>query len=96
MTNKPFIICEFGQIKDAQQVAWTTAALSDLLGGRWPRVMGFSWWNSTFLNDPKTGGESNMLVQDNPLLENLFRKDVGENPSVIGRPISRIVTPGGQ
>jgi len=94
MTRKPFIVCEFGQINDAQQAAWTKASLSVLMGGRWPNVIGFSWWNSTFKNDPKTGRQSNMLVQDNPRLQKVFRDYVGENPSVIGHPLSRAVTPG--
>jgi hypothetical protein len=64
------------------------------MGGRWPNVIGFSWWNSTFMNDPKSGRQSNMLVQDNPQLQAIFRKDVGENPRVIGHPIFRLVTPG--
>ena len=55
MTKKPFIVCEFGTIEDPQQAAWTNGALSDLVGGRWPKVIGFSWWNATFKNDPVTG-----------------------------------------
>jgi hypothetical protein len=35
-----------------------------------------------------------MLVQDNPRLQKVFRDYVGENPSVIGHPLSRAVTPG--
>jgi hypothetical protein len=92
MTNKAFIVCEFGNIDDANQVAWTTAALSDLVGGRWPKVIGFSWWNTTFENDPKSGGISNMQVQNNPKLQAVFRNFVGRNRAVIGHPISRPVT----
>ncbi len=94
MTRKPFIVCEFGEISDPHQVAWTRAALADLMGGRWPDVIGFSWWNSTFKNDPRSGRQSDMLVQDNPGLESLFRNYVGENPNVLGRPIIRPVTSG--
>lgn len=96
MTNKPFIVCEFGQINDSHQVSWTRAALADIMGGRWPNLIGFSWWNSTFSNDPKTGLRSNMLVQDNPRLQDVFRKYVGENDNVLGHPLSRDVTPKGQ
>ena len=88
LTSKPFIVCEFGNIEDAHQVAWTTAALSDLLGGRWPKVIGFSWWNATFKNDTITGRLSDMRVQDNPKLQAVFEKYLEGNPSVIGRPIS--------
>ncbi|MGA3326494.1 MAG: glycosyl hydrolase [Terriglobia bacterium] len=92
LTDKPFIVCEFGTIDDANQVAWTEAALSDLVGGRWPKVIGFSWWNTTFKNDPATGGLSNMQVQQNPKLQAVFRKYVGRKHAVIRRPISRFVT----
>ncbi len=76
----------------SQQAAWTKAALSDLLGGRWPKVIGFSWWNATFRNDPVTGGLSNMQVQENPKLQAIFRDYVGRNQTVISHPISRFVT----
>jgi hypothetical protein len=94
LTNKPFVVCEFGNVEDAHQTDWTTAALSDLVGGRWPKVIGFSWWNATFKNDPVTGGISNMQIQGNPKLEAIFRQYVGENPNVLGRPLSRAATPG--
>ena len=93
LTDKPFIVCEFGTIDDAHQPAWTTAALSDLLGGRWPRVIGFSWWNASFENDRISGLASNMQVQENPNLQAIFRKYVGQNQAVISRPMSRTVTP---
>lgn len=91
LTHKPFIICEFGNIDDPNQAAWTSAALSNVLGGRWPNVIGFSWWNATFKNDPRTGGLSDMQVQDNPKLETIFRNYVGSKPIVLSRPISRVV-----
>ena len=93
LANKPFIVCEFGTIDDAHQAAWTTAALSDLLRGRWPKVIGFSWWNATFKNDTVTGRLSNMQVQENPRLLAIFRKYVGRKQTVIGRPISGDATP---
>jgi hypothetical protein len=93
LTHKPFVVCEFGTINDANQSAWTTAALSDLLSGRWPKVIGFSWWNTTFENDRVSGRRSNMQVQENPTLQAIFRKYVGENQAVISHPITRFVTP---
>ncbi len=93
LTNKPFIVCEFGTIEDDHQAQWTQAALSDLLGGRWRKLMGFSWWNATFKNDPVTGGLSNMQVQASPKLLNVFRNYVGRDQAVIGRPISRAAPP---
>jgi len=96
LTHKPFIVCEFGTIEDAQQAAWTQAALADLLGGRWPKVIGFSWWNAIFKNDPATGGLSNMQVQQNPKLQAIFRTYVGHKHAVVSRPITRAVEPGKQ
>lgn len=96
LTHKPFIVCEFGNIEDPQQAAWTKAALADMVGGRWPMLMGFSWWNAVFKNDPATGRLSDMRVQDSPKLPPIFRKYVGENHVVISQPISRIVRSGGR
>jgi hypothetical protein len=62
------------------------------VGGRWPKVIGFSWWNATFKNDPVTGGLSNMQVQQNLKLQAVFRKYVGRERAVVSRPISRVVT----
>lgn len=87
LTNKPVIVCEFGTIADAGQTAWANAALSDLLGARWPRVIGFSWWNAAFSNDlvnPKN--RSDMRVQNSPHLAALFRDRIGRNAEVLSRP----------
>jgi hypothetical protein len=92
LTHKPVIVCEFGTIDDSHQAAWAKAALLDLLGGRWPKVIGFSWWNAAFRNDPVTGRWSNMRVQESPALQAVFRKYVGRDRSVIGRPLARPVT----
>ena len=94
LTHKPFIVCEFGTIDDVRQAAWAKQALSDLVRGRWPNVIGFSWWNSTFRNDPVTGGLSDMRVQVNPKLLAVFRSYVGREQAVISHPVSRAVTPG--
>ena len=44
--------------------------LADLLGGRWPDVRGFSWWNERWFNDGALG--SNMLVQQAPAIAAAF------------------------
>lgn len=94
MTDKPFIVCEFGNLDDANQTAWAEAALVDLTRNRWPQVIGFSWWNTKFENDPVTGGVSNMQVQGNPHLQALFRRYVGRNKAVLSHPIIHAVAPG--
>ena len=66
-TTKPLFIFEFGNTDNNPRCAagpWVTAALADLLGGRWPDVRGFSWWNERWFNDGALG--SNMLVQQAP------------------------------
>ncbi len=91
MTNKPVIVCEFGTISDAGQAAWAEAALSDLTGGRWPRVIGFSWWNAAFYNDLRNAkNQSDMRVQNNPRLAAIFRARVGRNPKVLSQPATAV------
>jgi len=92
LTGKPVIVCEFGTISDEHQAGWAKAALLDILGGRWPKVIGFSWWNAKFENDSVTGRQSNMRVQENPALLAVFRKYVAQERRVLSRPIVRPVT----
>jgi hypothetical protein len=92
LTGKPVIVCEFGTIDDSHQAAWAKAALADLVGRRWPKVIGFSWWNAAFRNDPATGRWSDMRVQESPALQAVFRNYVGRERTVISRPITRPVT----
>jgi hypothetical protein len=91
LTNKPVIVCEFGTIADSGQTRWARAALDDVLGNRWPRVIGFSWWNAAFFNDvvdPR--GHSDMRVQGNPALSALFRAEVGSNARVLSTPATSV------
>jgi hypothetical protein len=90
LTGKPVIVCEFGTITEPGQAAWAQAALTDLLAGRWPAVIGFSWWNAAFFNDPADPKQrSNMRIQDSPELEAVFRSLAGEDkrvPSTLTNP----------
>lgn len=87
LTSKPVIVCEFGTIADAGQARWARAALDDLVGNRWPRVIGFSWWNASFFNDAMNpDGESDMRVQANPALAGVFREKVGAGARVLSEP----------
>ena len=92
LTDKPVIVCEFGTISDEHQAAWARTALLDIIGGRWPKVIGFCWWNAKFENDSVTRRRSNMRVQESPALRAVFRKYVAREPRVISRPIVRPVT----
>lgn len=83
LTSKPVIVCEYGTIAGPRQAPWAEAALADLTGGRWPAVIGFSWWNSGFRNDPADPrGFSNMRVQDNAPLAAVLRRYIGDNAAV--------------
>lgn len=84
ITRKPVIVCEFGTIREPAQAAWTRAAFEDLLGDRWPGVIGFCWWNANFFNDRKSGRHSNMRLEDSPALARVFRRYVAGSPQVLG------------
>ncbi len=55
-TTKPLVLLEFGVTAGnrlGDQARWARAALTDLIGSRWPRLIGFSWWNEAWPNDDK-------------------------------------------
>lgn len=85
--DKPIVVLEFGVTSGnplCDQAAWAQAALSDLTAFRWPRVIGFSWWNEKWENDGNPSHDTNMRVQDNPALAAVFQSLVGGNPNVLG------------
>lgn len=88
--SKPIVLLEFGTTAgnpQGAQAAWAESALTDLVGFRWSRIIGFSWWNETWENDDNPANDTNMRVQDNPALINVFRRLVGMEDRVIGRPV---------
>lgn len=75
-TQKPFFIFEFGITSNnpsCPSAPWISDAFADLLGGRWPEIRGFSWWNQRWVDDPAVGGVTNMEVQSDPQLSGPFR-----------------------
>ena len=66
---------------------WVESALGDLLGGRWPDVRGFAWWNERWNNDGAEG--SDMLVQDDPAIAAAFRAALNgaSAPLVVDQPV---------
>lgn len=80
-TQKPLFIFEVGISSRAtfcDPTAWVGAVLNGLLGGRWPELRGFSWWD-----------ESDMVVQGNPILETPFH-DILNGPNageLLDRPL---------
>jgi hypothetical protein len=86
--DKPIILAEFGVTRGnplGDQAAWARAALTDLTSLRYPRLIGFSWWNEHWQNDDDPAHDTTMRVQDNPALAAVFYELVGKNPVVLGR-----------
>ncbi|MBI5824021.1 MAG: beta-mannanase [Chloroflexi bacterium] len=87
-SGKPIIIAEFGVTKNnplGDQAEWARAALEDITSFRWPRVIGFSWWNDIWQNDDDPTHDTTMRLQDNPQLSVVFQELVGANEMVLGR-----------
>jgi hypothetical protein len=82
------VVLEFGATKNkpySDQAVWAEQALSDPVQNRWPRVMGFSWWNEAWQNDDNPQHDASMRLQDNPALAAVFQKWVGAQRKVLGR-----------
>jgi hypothetical protein len=85
--TKPIIVAEFGVTDNnplGSQSQWANAALTNITTFRWPRLIGFSWWNEWWQNDNDPAHDTNMRVQDNPLLAQVFKNLVGNNSIVLG------------
>jgi hypothetical protein len=83
--DKPVFVLEFGATLGNASL-WVDAALSDLLGGRWPAVRGFSRWNEMWLNDDVPAHDTNMRVQDIPGVAAVFQAHLA-GPALVDRPI---------
>jgi hypothetical protein len=88
LCSKPVVVAEFGVSANSaggSQALWAQRALDRLTGGRWPRVIGFAWWNGAWQNDANPLHDTSMRVQDNPALAAVFNKYVGGRKQVLGR-----------
>ncbi len=86
--DKPIALLEFGVTKNnplGDQAEWARQALTDITSFRYPRLIGFSWWNEWWQNDDNPAHDTSMRVQDNPDLAAVFQELVGKNPIVLGR-----------
>ena len=75
--TKPFIIAEFGtDVHNPREPAaqWAESALKDILGNRWPQLIGFSWWNETWPNDDDPANDTDIRIQSSPALSSVFRR----------------------
>ena len=87
--DKPIAVLEFGVADNNprfNQASWANKALRDLTKFRWPRIIGFSWWNEAWENDNNPAHDTTMRVQDNPNLARIFKRRVGRKKRVLGRP----------
>lgn len=90
--SKPVIVAEFGCTTGNSTVAadqWAQAALRDLLSHRWPKIIGFSWWNEQWKNDNNPAHDSNLMLQHNIALATVFHTALTTyHSSVQGQPLS--------
>jgi hypothetical protein len=88
--RKPIFVFEFGTTSNARRcapnaAAWAGRALDALVGGRWPAVRGFSWWNERW----ETGRSvTDMRVQNAPAIAQVFRRVLSAG-ATIDRPLLR-------
>ncbi|MCD6361898.1 MAG: beta-mannanase [Armatimonadetes bacterium] len=88
--GKPVMVLEFGCTAGNPQVdpaEWARAALQDILGGRWPKLAGFSWWNEWWENDENPAHDTTMRVQDIPALARVFAEALAAADNVLDRPL---------
>ncbi len=96
LTDRPVVVLEFGTTAnhpDVPQAAWADAALADILGGRWPRLIGFSWWNEHWPNDDDPAHDSELRVEKNPDLQRILRAALSEATRVVDKPLIRLRPP---
>jgi hypothetical protein len=87
-SSKPIIVAEFAVTSGnplGDQATWAQNALTDLTGFRWSRIIAFSWWNEWWQNDENPLHDTDMRVQTNPALAQVFLDLIGSNPSVLGQ-----------
>jgi len=86
--GKPVAVLEFGVTSLntlVNQANWADDALKDLTRPRWPRVVGFAWWNEAWHNYDEPAYDTDMRVEDNPALAKVFRKRIAENGKVLDK-----------
>ncbi len=64
--GRPIVLAEFGMNhvrSEPEAAAYAGDAVADILAGRWPALVGFSWWNETWENDDDPTHDTDMRVQ---------------------------------
>lgn len=87
--TKPLFVFELGTTMTSSQCqpdTWVRQTLTDLLGGRWPELRGFAWWDETTADRSIV-----MRVADTPTLRTPFHDVLNGSlgPNLVDRPIVR-------
>jgi beta-mannanase len=77
--DKPIILAEFGcdlhsHLVDASE--WADGALREIFSGKWPRLVGFCWWNEGWQNDDHKKHDSDLIVLHDPELTRIFHDEL--------------------
>jgi hypothetical protein len=91
--KKPVFVAEFGctsgyfenhpEAPQFRPEVWALDALNDLFARKWPKVIGFSWWNSSWTNDKDPANDSNMRLENIYPLSRVFRRALEQNKASI-------------
>ncbi len=90
-SSRPIYVFEMGVTSGnaaCDPVAWADDALGALVGGRWPEVRGFSWWNEAWHNDADPAHDTDMRVQSVPGLSSVFQKRLASS-AIVDAPLPK-------
>lgn len=77
--EKPIILSEFGtDIRNPYEPAgpWARGALRDLINNRWPKIIGFNWWNERWPNGNNPKRATDLRVKASPALRRIFNRQL--------------------
>jgi len=78
--SKPIALLEFGVIENPNKAQWIHDALSDLAGGRYPRIKAIAWWHSDWQNDD--GSWSRMKIDSSKASLSAYREGISNRAFV--------------
>lgn len=84
--GKPVIVAEFGcdlHNKRVNAARWARSALEELFANRWPRIVGFCWWNESWQNDDTKKHDSDLIMLDDADLTRVFREEFARHADKI-------------
>jgi len=77
-SEKPVLISETGtdlHNPSAPAPLWITDAFSALIHeNRWPRIIGFVWWNAAWPNDTNNKNNTTMRIEENQDVQAIFKE----------------------